>query len=336
MLRRLETEFATEIFPDTFYNRDHSISAETLNYLLRSYALLQKSHIPEEMIGRLLVQPFAEENLTRGKLDGGVRGSCSGLQQIYDDVVDFITNKFMDILALPICQGESKCSVDVLGNAIWKPLQEILVKKHSIIFQAADPDRFHQSYCISMRFLTLLEDHFCGTTPMKIRFRCHESVVEFKEKWNVEVYYQLRYNQLSSQVEQSFGHKRVDNVPEEIGDAHDFLLFENSKSVWNGMLRCWDDRTFLLPILPNLTKLCVQMIVYYLDVWKDPLTEAIELVNSGAKAEFDSFPLCFLSSEEDILCAGSDFSVLQQKVSHCQCCLGFGFEHDVNLLCVRF
>jgi hypothetical protein len=315
LLRRLETEFATEIFPDTFYNRDHTISAETLSYLLRSYVLLQKSHIPEEMIGRLLVHPFAEENLTRGKLDGGARGSCSGLQQIYDSIMEFISNTFKDILALPVCQGESKCSVDILGSAIWKPLQEILVNKHGIIFQAADPDRFHQSYTVSMSFLNDMESRYCSTAVMKTRFRIHESVVEFKEKWNLDVYFQLRYNQISAEVEQAFSRLRVDTMPDEATEgAKDLLLFENSKALWSGMLKCWDERIFLLPVLPNLTKLCLQLFVYYLELWRDPLMEAITSVNSGPKVDFAAMPLCFLTTEEDILSAGSDFSLLQQKV----------------------
>ncbi|CAH0491577.1 unnamed protein product [Peronospora farinosa] len=84
LLRRLETESVAEILPDTYYNRDHAISELTLSYLLRAYVLLDKSHIPEELIGRLLVHPFAEEHLMRGKLDGRARGSCEGLPQIYE------------------------------------------------------------------------------------------------------------------------------------------------------------------------------------------------------------------------------------------------------------
>lgn len=315
LLRRLETEFATEIFPDTFYSRDHAISATTLSYLLRSYVFLQKSHIPEEMIARLLVQPFVEENLTRGKLDGGSRGSCSGLPQIYESILEFIASKFMGILAMPICQGERKSSVDILGNAVWKPLQEVLVSKHSIIFQAADPDRFHKNYTLSMKFLSAVEDRFCSTTPMKTRFRCHESVVEFKEKWNLDVYFQLRYNQLSLEAEQSFSRKRIEAIPEVAGEeSRSLMLFENSKAIWSAMNQCWDEQIFLLPALPNLTRLCLQLLVYYIDIWRAPLLETIEGVNGGIKVDFDSLPLCFVSTEEDILGAGSDFAILQEKV----------------------
>ncbi|CAI5736432.1 unnamed protein product [Peronospora farinosa] len=113
LLRRLETESVAEILPDTYYNRDHAISELTLSYLLRAYVLLDKSHIPEELIGRLLVHPFAEEHLMRGKLDGRARGSCEGLPQIYESILYFITSKFVGTLALSVCQGESNCSVDI-------------------------------------------------------------------------------------------------------------------------------------------------------------------------------------------------------------------------------
>ncbi|GMF16877.1 unnamed protein product [Phytophthora fragariaefolia] len=315
LLRRLETEFATEIFPDTFYNREHAISSLTLSYLLRAYVLLQKSHIPEEMIGRLLVQPYAEETLTRGKLDGRVRGSCEGLPQIYESIMDFITSKFAGTLALPVCQGEPKCSVDILGNAIWKPLQELLSSKHGVIFQAADPERFHQSYTTSMRFLTDVEERFCKSESMKSRFRSHESVVEFKEKWNIDVYFQLRASQLASSLEKSFGTKREESTASDSASVIDksALVFESSKRLWQAMQDCWSDHIFLTPLLPSFCKLCVQLFAYYIEIWKEPLLNAVALLNSGTKVDFSVIPLYLLSNEEDILFAGSDFHLLYQQ-----------------------
>ncbi|KAG7390356.1 Conserved oligomeric Golgi complex subunit 2 [Phytophthora pseudosyringae] len=322
LLHRLETEFATEIFPDTFYNRDHTISSLTLSYLLRAYVLLHKSYIPEEMIGRLLVQPFAEENLTRGKLDGRVRGSCEGLPQIYESIMDFISSKFAGTLAQSVCQGESKCSVDILGNAIWKPMQEILASKHGVVFQAANPERFHQSYTISMRFLSDIEERFCKTEIMKIRFRSHESVVEFKEKWNIDVYFQLRASQLASSLEKSFGVKRDESAASDTLNGSTVtaveksaLVFENSKRLWQAMQECWNEHIFLAPLLPNFCKLCVQLFAYYIDIWKEPLLNTVAVLNSGTKVDFAAVPLYFLSTGEDLLLAGSDFHVLYKKIS---------------------
>uniref|UniRef100_A0AAV1V0S2 Conserved oligomeric Golgi complex subunit 2 n=1 Tax=Peronospora matthiolae TaxID=2874970 RepID=A0AAV1V0S2_9STRA len=322
LLRRLEMELATEILPDTFYNRDHTISKLSLGYLLRAYVLLDKSHIPEEMIGRLLVKPFAEENLTRGKLDGRVRGSCEGLPQIFGSILEFITGKFAGTLALSVCQGEINCSVDILGNAIWKPLQDVLSTNYSVIFQAADPDRFHKNYTTSMRFLAEIEDRFCNSEAMKSRFRSHESVVEFKEKWNLDVYFQLRATQLASSLENSFGVKR--DKPAGLISANGAtsaptnelaLVYENSRCLWTAVQDCWSDRVFLAPLLSNFCKLCLQLLAYYISVWKEPLLNAVEVLNSKSKVDFGAVPLHFLTMEEDLLYAGSDFHVLHKMIS---------------------
>lgn len=322
LLRRLETEFAAEIFPDTFYGRDHTISAVTLSYLLRAYVLLQKSHIAEEMIGRLLVQPFAEEHLTRGKLDGRTRGSCEGLPTIYAAIIEFIRSKFTDILALPISQGESKCSVDILGNAIWKPLQQILTTNHTIIFQAAEPDRFQHNYILSMRFLKDLETMFCSNDVMKMRFRSHESVVEFKERWNMDVYFQLRYSAFASTVDASFGKK----IDEQAVIVEDGLLFENSKVFWKTMQNCWSVKVFLLPLLTKFSKLCLQLLSHYESVWSEPLTNVVEQIMKGAKVNYEQIPLYFLTCDEDVICAGSDFHVLRHQV-----CLISSLEEVLDL-----
>ncbi|DBA02402.1 TPA: hypothetical protein N0F65_007221 [Lagenidium giganteum] len=311
LLRRLETELATEVFPDTFYNRDHSISAVSLSYLLRAYVLLQKTQIPEDMIARLLVQPFAEENLTRGKLDGKARGSCEGLARIYESILSFVDKKFKSILMLPVCRGSPKCSVDILGNAIWKPLQAIISSKLNLIFKAADPDRFHHNYSISMKFLRDLEQ-FCPDEATKMRFRAHESTIEFKEKWNMDVYFQVRVNQLSSVLEESFDKGKVDQVAEVTHAPQ--LIFHNSRALLKSLRNCWDDDIFIAPLLPGFTKLCTQLLAFFIATWKDPLVSTVEQVVTGTKGGFPSTPIPLLANEEDIFCAANDMHMLMSKL----------------------
>lgn len=313
LLRRLETEFATEIVPDTFYDRAHALNATRLSFLLRAYVNLQKSDVPEEMVGRLLVRPFADETVTRGKLDGRVRGSCEGLPLIYDAIVAFVATTFGAILTLPVCQGERKCAVDLLGNAIWKPLYDVLASKHSIVFQAADPDRFHRSYTQSMEFLAQLERQFCATDAMAARFRSHESVVEFKEKWNVDVYFQLRSSQLATSLERAFRVKRAEQHVSFAQSSVPFL-FESSTVLWQTLQDCWADHVFLELLVSSFTKLCGQLLLHYIDVWRTPLVDAVAQLTSGVKVDFRHVPLDFIDSEEDIVCAGSDFHVLVDKV----------------------
>ncbi|KAJ0409743.1 hypothetical protein ATCC90586_001056 [Pythium insidiosum] len=316
LLRRLETELATEIVPDAFYNRDHRINAETLGFLLHSYVLLQKSHVPEDTIARLLVQPFAEENITRGKLDGRVRGSCEGLEQLFDEILAFVRTKFGHVLALPVCQAaHNKCSVDLLGNAIWKPLCETLTTKHAVIFKTADAERFHRNYTVSMAFLAKMEA-LCVSDAMRQRFRAHESVVAFKEQWNMDVYFQLRCNAMSARMEKSFGEVRtVERATSAETPPRLSLGFSSSRSLWTTLLECWDETSvYLSPLLPEFTKLSLQLVLHYATVWRDPISNAVSQLQTNSKAALANVGLSCLQTEEDVLSAAHDFHVIQSQI----------------------
>ncbi|GLD93119.1 hypothetical protein PINS_up001711 [Pythium insidiosum] len=316
LLRRLETELATEIVPDTFYNRDHRINADTIGPLLHSYVLLQKSHIPEDTIARLLVHPFAEENITRGKLDGRLRGSCEGLEQVYDEILAFVRTKFGHILALPICQAaHDKCSVDLLGNAIWRPLCETLTTKHAVIFKTADAERFHRNYTISMAFLEKMEA-LCASDAVRQRFRAHESVVAFKEQWNMDVYFQLRCNAMSARMEKSFGDVRsVERATSEETTPRPSLWFNSSRSLWSSLLECWDESSvYLSPLLTEFTKLSLQLLLHYATVWRDPISNAVSQLQTNPKSQIVNAGLSCLQTEEDLLCAAHDFHVVQAHI----------------------
>ena len=91
----------------------------------------------------MAVQPFVDETLTIGRLDGRNRGSCEGLQFIYMKSIEFITKRLGSILSLSMCHGDKKSSIDILGNSIWKVFHEALSAKLSDIFKTSQPDRFY-------------------------------------------------------------------------------------------------------------------------------------------------------------------------------------------------
>ncbi|KAG6590709.1 putative conserved oligomeric Golgi complex subunit [Phytophthora cinnamomi] len=86
LLRRLETEFATEIFPDTFYNRDHAISSLTLSYLLRA-----DFHVLYEKISQDLLPAIK-----------------SRVDDLTNDSLAFVTELFQEPLAA-LAELEASC-----------------------------------------------------------------------------------------------------------------------------------------------------------------------------------------------------------------------------------
>ncbi|OQR81759.1 oligomeric Golgi complex subunit, partial [Thraustotheca clavata] len=260
---KLEAELATEIVPDTFYSREHIINVKNVNNLLRAYVIIQEPAIPEDMVARLLVQPFQDAVMTRSRLDGNTRGSCEGLPGIYSAVIEFVRKQLSGIVALPVCDASrKKNAIDILGQSIWKSIYSTLTEKLSEIFVAYNPDRIYHNYTHSVKFVAALEE-FCSNKASKECFR--ELTLPFLEKWNMDVYFQLRYSELT-QTMQSKRPQDTVFLQESISD----YVFPMSKQIALASMKCFADGVHLDAQTPKFARLSLQLLHEYVDYWRTP------------------------------------------------------------------
>ena len=64
-LARLEQEFAAEIVPDRFYQRQHVMDRQKLERLLMVYDLLEETEHAQDTIAKLVVEPYVKELMTK-------------------------------------------------------------------------------------------------------------------------------------------------------------------------------------------------------------------------------------------------------------------------------
>ncbi|KAF0731796.1 hypothetical protein Ae201684P_006017 [Aphanomyces euteiches] len=295
---RLEAEFATEIVPDNFYAREHVMNATNVDHLLRAYLLLQHPSIPEEMIARLVVQPFLDETMTRGRLDGGHRGSCEGLSSIYSSILSFVERTLGAVLRLSVCQ--SSISVDILGQSIWKPIHDTMRSKLAEVFTPANPDRFYHTYTTSMSFISSLEQ-FCTTKASLARFRA--TVKPFHDGWNVAIYFQLRQNELNQAITTSLGKRPTEDIL--VRDVAGFA-FPVSTQTLNMAVKCWADGTYIASLLPQFARFLLHLLSTYCEYWHDPLGRALLAAKAMTKTSFEDVNHPCLTSCDDVYCLGSD------------------------------
>ncbi|KAF0688242.1 Aste57867_20112 [Aphanomyces stellatus] len=301
--QRLEAEFATEIVPDSFYAREHTMNISSVDHLLRTYVLLQEMSNPEEMIARLVVQPFLDETMTRARLDGKHRGSCEGLSAIYASVLQFVERKLGGILALPVCQGDDKNAVDLLGKSVWKPIHDTMRAKLTEVFTPANPDRFYHNYSTSMDFVTSLA-RFCTTPTARARFQL--TTHDFQASWNVAVYFQLRQNELVQAIAATKDKRPADIFATDGGKHGGSFAFPLSTQTWQAALKCWTDGTFLPSLVASFARLTLGVVSDYVDYWRDPLAKALALAKAAAKTSFHELEHASLTSCDDVFCLGND------------------------------
>ena len=76
------------------------INFNILSQCFEAYASLGMNGMKAatRLLNQTLVTPFIEGVITKGRLDGGTRGSCNGLLTIYEMLRNFIENTCMDIV----------------------------------------------------------------------------------------------------------------------------------------------------------------------------------------------------------------------------------------------
>ena len=64
------------------------------------------------------------------------------------------------------------------------------------IFSAGNPEHFHKNYLIVMEFITKLEHHVISIE----QFQHTELYLNFIQKWNLPVYYQIRFQEIGKSL----------------------------------------------------------------------------------------------------------------------------------------
>ncbi|CAM9502390.1 unnamed protein product [Ectocarpus sp. 8 AP-2014] len=206
---------------------------------LRPFSALGSGIEAEKQFARAVMQPFLEARFTPGIVDGSERGSSKGLgpllnellayvKEVAGDAVEAAEDMFaspagLDLEGSPLGEKEEKeeggaktgavkevdamapLPVDLVCNGVWRPVQQVLMTRLSSIFATGMVAAQHSNFVLCMEFLEGLAAIAGDQKRPRIRHRLlgQPSVAEFKARWNLPIYFQLRSREISSRLEAS-------------------------------------------------------------------------------------------------------------------------------------
>lgn len=198
------------------------VNLDALRHCLRAFVVLGRGDEAEKQTARLLMLPFIDLNFTQGRLDGGSRGSCSGLATIYAACLRHVQQNLTQVLLIgEECAGSGSGSgigadaaaaatsnyiaLDLVCNGVWRPIHQALCSRLGAIFAPGIASILHSNYVISMKFL---QDLALLTGPthqaaLQRRIQAHAATKDFKGRWNLPVYFHLRFTEVSTQIDKA-------------------------------------------------------------------------------------------------------------------------------------
>lgn len=198
-------------FPESVINSSN-FPTRSFTHCLRALLALSRGDIAENVVANSVVLPFIKSTLTQGRVDGSNgRGSYSCLSEGLEGIVRVLKAALQPALEaseeisinFPL---NNKCkSIDLIVDGIWIPITSLLVERFPGIFSAGIASTFGRCYSAVDKFNNSLK-LISGENWKKIisdRLEFHPLLIEFHGKWKLELYYQLRMQEITKRIDKS-------------------------------------------------------------------------------------------------------------------------------------
>ncbi|RXW24973.1 hypothetical protein EST38_g882 [Candolleomyces aberdarensis] len=174
-----------------------------------------------------------------------------------------------------ISSSEEEKGFSILGNVVWEELSRAIQDElGGIVFAAGRPDEFRKHYETTQAFLRSIE-LLAPSLQAVISFRSHESYTIFEKRWQLPVYFQLRWKEIVGKLEESFAKPKLD-----VALSKDIRPFASSQAsaVWIAISACWSAQIFIPELCSRFWKLTLQILSRY-RTW---LSTCFDAIDAGA------------------------------------------------------
>lgn len=226
---------------------------ENLTKALLTLATLDRVGDVEKLLRKQAVAPLLQDIINESAL----QRNKDGLSGIYDLVLALLDTKFK--LLLSITQHSKLAFLDkkyrFLVNSFWCEVENRIEINLSSIFAPGNPQTFFKRYNESMEFIKKFEQYCLAENTVKL-FRETIEYKSFKRRWNLPVYFQIRFQEIAGSYEGS-----LHNDP--FIESSDGFILKQTYKCWLALQDCWSDGIYIKALGHKFWKLSLQLISRY-------------------------------------------------------------------------
>ncbi|KAG8951414.1 hypothetical protein FRC04_006185 [Tulasnella sp. 424] len=148
---------------------------------------------------------------------------------------------------------------EIMANVIWAEIgRSIMEELGSVVFSAGNPSEFQKNYTITNNFITALE-HLAPSVHAVEMMREHPIYNAFQRRWQLPVYFQLRWKEIVGSLEDNIvnpGVQKGGAIPE------DFVT-PQAAAFYNAIQSCWGSGVFIPELSHRFWRLTLQLLSRY-------------------------------------------------------------------------
>ncbi|XP_006461130.1 hypothetical protein AGABI2DRAFT_68876 [Agaricus bisporus var. bisporus H97] len=149
----------------------------------------------------------------------------------------------------------------ILRHVIWEEVANAVINDlGDSVFAAGRPDDLRRNYDTTQNFLRCLELYAPSVRAVHA-MREHELYREFEKRWQLPVYFQLRWKEIVADVEVVFTDLRLE--PSSVIKGVPVFLLAQTKALWKAVASCWSPEILIPELSHRFWRLTLQLLSRY-------------------------------------------------------------------------
>ncbi|KAH9858848.1 COG complex component [Lenzites betulinus] len=172
---------------------------------------------------------------------------------------------------------------DIMANVVWAEVGRALMDElGNVIFAAGSPDDFRKHHETTQAFIRALE--FLAPSVRSVEaMRKHIVFASFERRWQLPVYFQLRWKEIVSKLEEALATTRLERATNKTP-----FVTAQAAAVYDALRACWSAEVFIPELSARFWRFTLQILSRYrtwLDKSLPPLEPPPKVVAAVAAAE---------------------------------------------------
>lgn len=256
-------------------------SASVLPRVLCMYVSAGLTSKAEEFFRREVVLPFTSTRLQMSqmlnKAEKDLRPmsvtAAHALEAAHEEIVQFLGDRVLPIVSLCESEDRLKGRLDFVGNAVWPQIQSAIAVNMAAAFSPGIPNVFHRSFMAGSKIYHAVEASAIND-DIKDQLRSSKATADFWKHWNLPVYFQLRFQEITSRFDQHLSAGPVSTITSPLTDEDWNLSSSNllgieayqatpTASLVACIQRCWAEDVFHTALTHRFLRLSLQLLARY-------------------------------------------------------------------------
>lgn len=169
-------------------------------------------------------------------------------------------------------QDKEREVFQIMANVAWAEFgKAIMDELGGVVFAAGRPDEFRKHYETTRAFIRALEFLAPSTNSIKA-MHSHPVYVAFERRWQLPVYFQLRWKEIINKLEDVLA---VTLIDPSVAKDNDPFVTSQATAVWVAISSCWSAAVYIPELDHRFWKFTFQLLSRY-KTWLDNSLPALE------------------------------------------------------------